>query len=125
MECIDELQSDDCQLVISHLTSDGDTAAASGAINLGHGNSTLEICDYVGAHKQVQKNPPKCSVVIGVAWFSGAALWSYAYLFLRKSMRSKGNVYSVYGHQMNASRTIDRKPVPGGDTLRSLKYIYF
>lgn len=31
MECIDELQSDDCQLVISHLTSDGDTAAASGA----------------------------------------------------------------------------------------------
>lgn len=55
-------------------------------------------------------------VVIGVAWFSGAVLWSYAYLFLRKSIRSKGNVYSVYEHLMKASRTIDRNPVPGGDT---------
>lgn len=32
---------------------------------------------------------------------------------------------SVYKHLMKASSTIDRNPVPGGDTLRSLKYIFF
>lgn len=46
MKCIGELQSDDRPLVISHFTSDG--AAASGAFNLGHGNSTLELWYYVG-----------------------------------------------------------------------------
>lgn len=61
MKCIGELQSDDRPLVISHFTSDG--ATAFGAFNLGHGNSTFELCDYVGE-----------PVVIGVAWFSGAAL---------------------------------------------------